>query len=234
MDALRLPPADADVDDALGRRAAPGRAVPAAAAVARPAAARRADEPSRCGVGRLARTVSEGLRRHGRRRHARSLLSRQRRRLDSRARSRPRHSVGGQLLLVARAEAGPPRAGREGRNAPAADARARARMDSDVAARAAGQRQGAAERVRGAAAARTRPRRSRPPKSTSRRARGSATSSSRRADLQKGYGDNAADRRSRLHAAARRHRRRHRSERRRQDDAVPDDHRAGEAGRRAR
>ena len=33
-----------------------------------------------------------------------------------------------------------------------------------------------------------------------------------------------ADRRPRLHAAARRHRRRHRPERRRQDDAVPDDH----------
>ena len=41
-----------------------------------------------------------------------------------------------------------------------------------------------------------------------------------------------ADRRPRLHAAARRHRRRHRPERRRQDDAVPDDHRAGEARRR--
>ena len=35
-----------------------------------------------------------------------------------------------------------------------------------------------------------------------------------------------ADREARLHAAARRHRRRHRPERRRQDDAVPDDHRA--------
>ena len=49
--------------------------------------------------------------------------------------------------------------------------------------------------------------------------------------LKKGYGDNAPDRRPRLHAAARRHRRRHRTERRRQDDAVPDDQRRGEAGR---
>ena len=42
----------------------------------------------------------------------------------------------------------------------------------------------------------------------------------------------AADGRRELHAAARRHRRRDRPERRRQDDAVPDDHRAGAAGRR--
>ena len=39
MDALRCPPGDTDVDDAVGRRAAPGRAVPAVAAVARPAVA---------------------------------------------------------------------------------------------------------------------------------------------------------------------------------------------------
>ena len=42
MDALRCPPPDADVTTLSGRRAAPGRAVPAAAPPARPAAARRA------------------------------------------------------------------------------------------------------------------------------------------------------------------------------------------------
>ena len=41
-----------------------------------------------------------------------------------------------------------------------------------------------------------------------------------------------ADGRRQLHAAARRHRRRHRPERRRQDDALPHDHRPGEARRR--
>ena len=40
-------PATRDVSNALGRRAAPGGAVPPAAATARPAAARRADQPSR-------------------------------------------------------------------------------------------------------------------------------------------------------------------------------------------
>ena len=111
----------------------------------------------------------------------------------------------------------------------AADARARAGVDPHVAARAAGQGQGAPERLRGAAArghgAEDRDRRD----LHRRPARGSATSSSRRAACSKGYGDNAADRRPRLHAAARRHRRRDRPERRRQDDAVPDDHRAGDS-----
>ena len=72
----------------------------------------------------------------------------------------------------------------------AADARARARVDPHVAARAPGQGQGAPQRLRGAAAARTRRRRSRRPRSTSRPARAWATSSSRRAALRKGYGDN--------------------------------------------
>ena len=54
MDALRCPPGDADVDQALGRRAAPRGALPAAAPAARPAAARRADQPPRRRVGGLA------------------------------------------------------------------------------------------------------------------------------------------------------------------------------------
>ena len=46
-----LPDGDRDVDDALRRRAPTRRALPAAALGARPAAARRADEPSRRRVG---------------------------------------------------------------------------------------------------------------------------------------------------------------------------------------
>ena len=80
MDALRCPPPDADVSDALGRRAPPRRALPAAAEVARPAAARRADEPPRRRVGRVARALPQGVSGHRRRRHARSLFPRQRRR----------------------------------------------------------------------------------------------------------------------------------------------------------
>ena len=115
MDALRLPEGDRDVDDALRRRAAARRALPPAALRARPAAARRADEPSRRRVGRVARALPRRLQGHRRRRHARPVLPRQRRRLDPRARPRQGHSVRGQLLVVARAEAGAPRRSRRSR-----------------------------------------------------------------------------------------------------------------------
>ena len=99
------PPGDADVADAVRRRAAPGRAVPPAAVETRPAAARRAHQPPRRRVGRVARAVPAGVPRHRRRHHPRPLLPRQRRPLDPRARPRPGHPVRGQLLVVARAEA---------------------------------------------------------------------------------------------------------------------------------
>ena len=86
--------------DAVGRRAAPRRAVPAPAVEARPAAARRADEPPRRRVGRVARAAPAGVPRHRRRGHPRPLLPRQRRGLDPRARPRARHPVGGQLLVA--------------------------------------------------------------------------------------------------------------------------------------
>ena len=77
-------------DHALGWRAPAGRPVPAAAVQARPAAPRRADEPPRCRVGRLAGAHAAGLSGHGRRRDPRPLLPRQRRRLDPRAGPRAR------------------------------------------------------------------------------------------------------------------------------------------------
>ena len=58
MDALGCPPGDADVDQALGRREAPRRALQAAARGARPAPPRRADQPSRRRDGRLAGKAS--------------------------------------------------------------------------------------------------------------------------------------------------------------------------------
>ncbi len=62
MDALRCPPGDADHRHALRRRAPSRGAVPAAAASARPAVARRADQPPRCRVGRMAGAAPAGLR----------------------------------------------------------------------------------------------------------------------------------------------------------------------------
>ncbi len=105
--------------DALGRRAAPRRPLPVVAALAGPAPPRRTDQPPRRGVGGVARTFPEGLPGHRGRGDARSLLPRQRRRLDSRARSRPRHSLRRQLHGMARAEAGPPATrGEDGEQAP--------------------------------------------------------------------------------------------------------------------
>ena len=112
MDALRCPPSDADVATLSGgerRRVALCRVL---LVVARPAAPRRADQPPRRRVRRLARAVPRRVRRDGARRHPRPLLPRQRRRLDPRARPRARHPVPGQLHVLARAEAGP--AGRRG------------------------------------------------------------------------------------------------------------------------
>ena len=70
MDALRLPEGDRDVTTLSGgerRRVALCRLL---LSVARPAAARRADEPPRCRVGLLARAVPRRLQGHGRRGHA--------------------------------------------------------------------------------------------------------------------------------------------------------------------
>ena len=85
-------------EQALRRRAPPRRALPPAAQRPRSAPARRADQPPRRRVGRLAGEAPRGVQGNDRRRHPRPLLPRQRRRLDPRARSRPRHPLQGQLL----------------------------------------------------------------------------------------------------------------------------------------
>ena len=64
--------------DALRRREAPRGAGPAAAPAPRPPAARRADQPPRRRVGRVARALPRRVRGHGGRRHPRSLFPRQR------------------------------------------------------------------------------------------------------------------------------------------------------------
>ena len=135
----------------VGGRAAPGRAVPADAAGAGPAAPRRAHEPPRRRDGGLARAAPAAVQGHGGRDHPRPLLPRQRRGLDSRARPRGRHPVGGQLLLVARSEGAAARGRAEAGDAAPAHAGPRAGVDTDVAAGPAGEGQGASERLRGAA-----------------------------------------------------------------------------------
>jgi hypothetical protein len=94
-DALRLPPWDARHRQAVGRREAPRRAVPAAAVEARHAAARRADQPPRRRIGGLARAFPRGI--PGTVvavTHDRYFLDNVAE-LDPGARPRPRHSVEG-------------------------------------------------------------------------------------------------------------------------------------------
>ena len=136
-DALVLPPDDAPVAPAFRRRAAAGGPGHGPAGKARPAAAGRADQPSRRRNDPVARTDAPRVSRHGDHRHPRPLLPRQHHQVDSGARERPRPAVRGQLLLVARAE-GPTAADhREAGNAAAKNPRARIGVDPQVAPRAA-------------------------------------------------------------------------------------------------
>ncbi len=142
-----LPAARRRRDHALRWRAAPGGDVPAAAAPARPAAARRAHQPPRRRVGGMARAAPAGLQGHDRGHHPRSLLPGQRRRLDPRARPRPRHPLPGQLLRLAGAEAEAPQAGGAPGVQPPAHDRAGARVGADERLSAARQAQGAPQRL---------------------------------------------------------------------------------------
>ena len=128
---------------ALGRRAAPGRPGPAAAAEAGPAAAGRADQPPGRRIGGLAGAAPAGLSGHSGGRNPRPLLPGPRRRLDPGARPWQGLPLRGQLLRLARAEAEAPGPGRQGRGGPAADAVARAGVDPAESAGPPGQVQSA-------------------------------------------------------------------------------------------
>ncbi len=166
--------------DALRRREAPGGARPAAAQAPRPAPPRRADEPPRRRVGRVARALPRRLRGHGRRRHPRSLLPRQRRQVDPRARPGEGSPLLGQLLGLARAEARADGSRVEDGRRPAAHARPRARVGPDGRQGPPGEGQGPAVGLR-TAARRGERRQGNDPRARDRdpaRARGSATRSS--------------------------------------------------------
>ena len=118
MDALRLPDGDRDVTTLSGgerRRVALCRLLLSSPDLL------LLDEPTNHldaeSVAWLERFLAD-VRGHRRRRHPRPLLPRQRRRLDPRARPRPRDPVPGQLLRLARAEAGAARATRRSRSRP--------------------------------------------------------------------------------------------------------------------
>ena len=233
MDALRCPPGDADVDQALGRRA---RRVALCQLLLDQPDLLLLDEPTN----HLDAEIGAWLEGHLRNypgadpdRHPRPLLPRQRRRLDPRARPRPRHSLRGQLLGLAGAEAEAARAGRpRGRGAPAARSSASANGSRRRPRRARPSPRRAIQRYEELLEAGEREADRRPRRSSFRVAERLGQNVIDVEGLTQGLRRQAADRRPDLQAAAGRHRRRHRPERRRQDHAVPHDHRPGEAGRR--
>ncbi len=177
--------------DPLRRRAPPGRALPAPAASARPAAPRRADQPPRRRVGRLARALPPGVPRHRRRRSRTTATSSTTSPAGSssstaapasrgRATTRPGSSRSGSASAIEEKQESARRRTLD----------ARARVGAHGAARAPGQEQGAPDRLRELCSPRRREqRRDAAEIVDSDRARASATSSSRREALRKGYGD---------------------------------------------
>ena len=148
MDALRCPADDADVTKLSGGER---RRVALCKLLLEQPDLLLLDEPTNHldAESNVARRPSAQLSGRHPDRHPRSLLSRQRHRLDFRARSRPRHSLRRQLLVLACAEAKALGAGRPRRGSAPAHAGARAGMDRCFAARAAGQVQGALRALRG-------------------------------------------------------------------------------------
>ena len=235
MDALRCPPGDTDVSVLSGGERRRRRALSTAPLPAGLAAPRRAHQPPRRRVGRVARAVPAGVSRHRRRRHPRSVLPRQRCPLDPRARPRAGHPVRRELLVVARAEAGAACRRGEADIGAAAHVAERARVGADGTQGPAGEREGAPQCVREAARrsaggrGRRRPARDLDPSRQPARRHGD-----RGRRRRQGLRRPPPHRGSLVLVAARGHRRRHRPERCRQDDALPHAHRRRVARHRAR
>ena len=143
MEALGCPPKDAEVTKLSGgerRRVALCQLLLRAA---RPAAARRADQPSRRRDHGVAGKASAPISGRGDDHHPRPLLPRQCHRLDPRARSRPRHSLRGQLHRLSRGQGQAHAPGRPRGRRPLQGADPRARMDRVQPEGPAGQVQGA-------------------------------------------------------------------------------------------
>ena len=106
-----LPAGRRGSDEAVGRREAARCLDQALALQARHPAARRADQPSGCGVGRLARALPQGVRRLHHAGDPRPLFPGQHHRVDAGARSRAGRALQGQLFELAGAEGKAPRDG---------------------------------------------------------------------------------------------------------------------------
>ena len=142
---------------ALRRREAPRRAVPPAA-VASPTCCCSTSRPTTSTPSRVEwlEQFLQRLPRHRGRGHARSLLPRQRRRVDPRARPRPRHSVEGQLQRrgSSRRKQRLKQEEKRGGRAHQGDARRSSSGCARIPKGAPGQEQGAPRALRGAAVVR--------------------------------------------------------------------------------
>ena len=218
-------------DHALRRREAPRGALPAAAAPARPAAARRADQPPRRRVGRLARALPAE--------YAGTVvaITHDRYFLDNVASGSSSSTAARASRSRATTRAGSSRSRAPGAQEKQADARQRTlerELEWVRMAPKARQAKGKArlqryERAAGRGEAdgqRTRARDRHPARAAARR------HGHRGRRPAQGLRRQAAHRGPVVHAAARRHRRHHRRQRRRQDDAVPHAHGPGAARRR--
>ena len=151
--------------------------------------------------------------------------------MDPRARSRPRHSVEGQLFVLARTEGRAPAAGRIRRKgAPEGDP-ARTRMGAPGREGPPVEGQGAPEPLRGAELGRV-PAAQRDQRNLHSARRAPRRSRRRVQERFEIVRRSDADRRSELQGSARRDRRHHRPERRRQIDVLQADHRRRKAGQR--
>ena len=232
MDALRLPPGDADVTKLSGgekRRVALCRVL-----LEKPDLLLLDEPTNHLDAESVAwlEQAPEGVQGHHRGHHPRPLLPGQRGGVDPGAGPRRGRALEGQLLLVAGAEAGAAASCEEKAESPRAeDARARAGVGAHEPQGAPGQEQGAPRRVRGDAQRRPQEKREPRARSSSRPGRSWAALVVEAKGVRKAFGDRLLIEELNFKLPPRRHRGRHRPQRRGQDHAVPHDHRRGEAGR---